>query len=262
MKDEQLMETAMLAGEIMLCSGAETYRVEDTMSHILKNADAEQKEVLVMMTGIMASLKKEGQKPSTLIKRVTDRGTNLNRVVRVNEVSRKLCSGEFTVEEAYKELKNIASGRYKEFRSPLYHYFATVIAVIGFTMMFGGKVNDIWASAIVGALLGISMEVGRKLEVNDFMMDAISSMVITVFSVLLKAYLPVSINMDTIIISAIMPLVPGVAITNAVRDTLQGDYITGGSRMLEAFIKAASIALGVGIGMMLFGSKFIGRAVL
>ena len=68
--------------------------------------------------------------------------------------------------------------------------------------------------------------------------------------------------MDTIIISAIMPLVPGVAITNAVRDTLQGDYITGSSRMLEAFIKAASIALGVGIGMMLFGSKFIGRTVL
>ncbi|WP_461815826.1 threonine/serine exporter family protein [Faecalimonas sp.] len=262
MKDEQLMETAMLAGEIMLCSGAETYRVEDTMSHILKNADAEQKEVLVMMTGIMASLKKEGQKPSTLIKRVTDRGTNLNRVMRVNEVSRKLCSGEVTAEEAYKELKHIASGRYKEFTSPLYHFFATVIAVIGFTMMFGGKVNDIWASAIVGAILGISMEVGRKLEVHDFVMDAISSMVITVFSVLLKAYLPVPINMDTIIISAIMPLVPGVAITNAVRDTLQGDYITGGSRMLEAFIKAASIALGVGIGMMLFGSKFIGRTVL
>ena len=62
MNNEQLMETAMLAGEIMLCSGAETYRVEDTMSHILKNADAEQKEVLVMMTGIMATLKKRGRK--------------------------------------------------------------------------------------------------------------------------------------------------------------------------------------------------------
>lgn len=262
MNNEQLMETAMLAGEIMLCSGAETYRVEDTMSHILKNADAEQTEVLVMMTGIMATLKKEGEKPSTIIKRVTDRGTNLNRVVRVNEVSRKLCSGELTVDKAYQELKKIASGRYKEFTSPLYHFSATIIAVIGFTMMFGGKVNEIWTSAIVGALLGVCMEAGRRLEVHDFMMDAISSMAITVLTILLKAYLPVSINMDTIIISAIMPLVPGVAITNAVRDTLQGDYITGSSRMLEAFIKAASIALGVGIGMMLFGSKFIGRTVL
>ena len=43
------------------------------------------------------------------------------------------------------------------------------------------------------------------------------------------------INMDTVIISAIMPLVPGVAITNAIRDTLQGDYLSGGARVLEPF---------------------------
>ena len=59
-------------------------------------------------------------------------------------------------------------------------------------------------------------------------------------------------DMDTVIVSSLMPLVPGVAITNAVRDTLQGDYISGSARMLEAFLKAASIALGVGIGVMLY----------
>ena len=69
------------------------------------------------------------------------------------------------------------------------------------------------------------------------------------------------INMDTVIISAIMPLVPGVAITNAIRDTLQGDYLSGGARVLEAFLKAASIALGVGIGMALFGAV-AGRSFL
>lgn len=58
-----------------------------------------------------------------------------------------------------------------------------------------------------------------------------------------------------------MPLVPGVAITNAIRDTLQGDYLSGGARVLEAFLKAASIALGVGIGMALFGAV-AGRSFL
>ena len=67
--------------------------------------------------------------------------------------------------------------------------------------------------------------------------------------------------MDTVIISAIMPLVTGVAITNAIRDTLQGDYLSGGARVLEAFLKAASIALGVGIGMALFGAV-AGRSFL
>jgi uncharacterized membrane protein YjjP (DUF1212 family) len=50
-----------------------------------------------------------------------------------------------------------------------------------------------------------------------------------------------------------MPLVPGVAITNAIRDTLNGDYVSGAARAVEAFIKALAIALGVGLGLMLFG---------
>ena len=62
----------------------------------------------------------------------------------------------------------------------------------------------------------------------------------------------INLDMDIVIVSAIMPIVPGVAITNAIRDTLQGDYLSGCARILEAFLKAASIALGVGLGMSLF----------
>ncbi len=50
-----------------------------------------------------------------------------------------------------------------------------------------------------------------------------------------------------------MPLVPGTAITNAIRDTLRGDYISGSARAIEAFIVALSIALGVALGLLLLG---------
>ena len=43
-----------------------------------------------------------------------------------------------------------------------------------------------------------------------------------------------------------------VAITNAVYDTLHGDYISGAARMLEAFVTAAAIGIGVGLSMALF----------
>ena len=78
---------------------------------------------------------------------------------------------------------------------------------------------------------------------------------------LLKGLFPF-LNNDTVIISAIMPLVPGVAITNAVRDTLQGDYISGGARILEAFLKAVAIALGAGAGMALANHFFTGGGLL
>ena len=70
---------------------------------------------------------------------------------------------------------------------------------------------------------------------------------------ILREFAAPSLNMDIVIVSSIMPIVPGVAITNAIRDILQGDYLSGCARTLEAFLKAASIALGAGIGMALGG---------
>ena len=48
-----------------------------------------------------------------------------------------------------------------------------------------------------------------------------------------------------------MPMVPGVAITNAIRDTLQGDYVSGSARVMEACMEAAAIAVGACVGMAL-----------
>ena len=64
-------------------------------------------------------------------------------------------------------------------------------------------------------------------------------------------------NMDTVMIGSFMPLVPGMAITNAVRDTLRGDYLSGGARVMEAFLKALGIAIGIGIGLALCTKIFL-----
>lgn len=69
-------------------------------------------------------------------------------------------------------------------------------------------------------------------------------------------------NMDTVMIGSFMPLVPGMAITNAVRDTLRGDYLSGGARVMEAFLKALGIAIGIGIGAGALRKDFLaGRRV-
>jgi len=127
--------------------------------------------------------------------------------------------------------------------------------------MFGGSFLDVAATAVVGVLLAAIITLGEKVKMNVIIIDILSSIGIAILAIAMKTYGMKEINMDTVIISAIMPLVPGVAITNAIRDTLQGDYLSGGARVLEAFLKAASIALGVGIGMALFGAV-AGRSFL
>ena len=87
-----LMNTAILAGETMLKSGAETYRVEDTINRILKTSNAQTVETVVLMTGIFVTLDDSGIDPITVNKRVHARGMNLNRIDRVNTVSRSYCA--------------------------------------------------------------------------------------------------------------------------------------------------------------------------
>ena len=59
-------------------------------------------------------------------------------------------------------------------------------------------------------------------------------------------------NLNFMMIGTIMPLVPGVAFTNSIRDVADGDYISGSVRMLDALLVFFCIAIGVGIGFPLF----------
>lgn len=248
MDAQLLMKTATLAGELMLCSGAETYRVEDTMHHILKTADnLEMAEVLVIMTGITATIKQKDENVISIVKRVNSRSTNMSLIMEVNDISRRYCGEEITLEEAYKEL----SGLKKNIYSRLENRLGVLGICVGFAIFFGGGIREMLVTLLVGLVLTGCMTIGEKMQFHAFLQDVFGAFGIAVSSLLLSNL--VKVNLDTVIISSIMPMVPGVAITNAVRDTLQGDYLSGSARVLEAFLKAAGIAVGIAIGLLLMG---------
>lgn len=248
MDAQLLMKTAALAGELMLCSGAETYRVEDTMHHILKTADnLEMAEVLVIMTGITATIKQKDENVISIVKRVNSRSTNMSLIMEVNDISRRYCGEEITLEEAYKEL----SGLKKNIYSRLENRLGVLGICVGFAIFFGGGIQEMLVTLLVGLILTGCMTIGEKMQFHAFLQDVFGAFGIAVSSLLLSNL--VKVNLDTVIISSIMPMVPGVAITNAVRDTLQGDYLSGSARVLEAFLKAAGIAVGIAIGLLLMG---------
>lgn len=244
-----IMNTAVLAGEIMLSSGAETYRVEDTMCHILRTSKCEKIEAFALMTGIVTTLDDEKlSQPLTVVKTINNRATNMNNIIKVNEISRRYCGGKITLEKAYEQLKHVHEKQYS--RAVL--NIATALIATGFAMMLGGSSEDVLSATAVGFCLAFSLMLCRIIRMNSIISDIFSCMIMTLFTMAIMSFLVPTINMDIVIVSAIMPIVPGVAITNAIRDTLQGDYLSGCARILEAFLKAASIALGVGVGMAVF----------
>ncbi len=243
-----LMNTAVLAGEVMLRSGAETYRVEETITRILETAQVETMETVVLTTGIFVTLDNPDMENISVIKRVESRGMNLNRIERVNAVSRRYCAGEMTLEEAYEELKTIKGRQYKR----VIYNLATIGVCAGFAPLFGGSWREIAGAAAAGVMLALITTIGKSLHIHGFILNSFCAFGVALTAIILKNRF-LTMNMDIVIISSIMPIVPGVAITYAIRDSLQGDYLAGAARSMEAFMTAAAIALGVGVGMAVTG---------
>ena len=245
-----LIEMAVLAGEIMLVSGAEVYRIEDTVSRILKQSGLEGIEVFALATGIFATLSDPSISAITVVKRVNKRSTNLNRVYRVNNISRRFCAGEMTVEEAQEELKEIRTNIEYGF---LHKCIGYIMTSTFFAVLFGGNWLDCVAAGVVGLVLALAVPGASRLRFNDFCQNAAGSFALAVTALLIQRLVFFSMNIDAVIISAIMPMVPGVTFTAAIRDTLNGDYSSGVARIAEAIVVALGVASGVGAAMVVFG---------
>lgn len=249
MDEKILLEAVVLAGEIMLSSGAEVYRVEDTMKYMLRSSRCENTEAIVFATGIFVTLDVPDKEPLTMVKRIPARNTNVNRICLVNEISRRFCQGEITVEQAYAELK-------KAEKELLYKPWVKAVGIVGvsagFSFMFGGHLVDFFAAVMVGICLAAADLLVRQIRLNDFCNSAFCSFAVAVSAMAIQNFLLPRSNVDVMIISAIMSLVPGVTFTTAIRDTLNGDYAAGSARMLEAIVVALAVAAGVGLGMVFF----------
>ena len=253
-----LMDTALLAGQIMLKSGAETYRVEDTICRILHTSGLETAETFATVTGLFVTLADPSIDAITKITRVSEKQTNLSQVYDVNDVSRRLCSGVITVEEAYQELLRIKDK--KEYPISMV-YIGIIMTSSFFTLLLGGGILASVLSAINGLWIVACRHFTGRVKLNNFITDMLASFIIAVATMTYAHLLNNSVIVEIIIVGSIMPLVPGVAITNAIRDTLQGDYLSGGSSAIEAFVIAACIAVGIGVGLA-FGVAVMGGRML
>lgn len=256
MQDQALIDMAVLAGEIMLASGAEVYRVEDTVRRILEQSGFENAEVFALATGIFATLSDPSYETITVIKRVSRHSTNLNRIYRVNHVSRQFCNGAMTVAEAAAELKEIAAA--VEYGTA-YKHIGYIMTAAFFAIMFHGSALDCLAAGAVGFVLSLVVSAAAKIRLNSFCQNVSGSFALAFTALLIRQMLYAGLNLDAVIISAIMPMVPGVTFTTAIRDTLNGDYSSGVARIAEAVVVAMAVSVGVGTAMV--GFRMIGGGI-
>ncbi len=249
MSGPEAIEFAGLAGEMLLKNGAETSRVEDTIRRICTRAGLTETEVLVFPTGIIINAK-NGDTRLTKAKRIHARDINLAVVSEVNDISRKFSGGKVSLAEGLSKIRSIEAEP-KDYRFPLV-LTAGALASGSATFLLGGSAADllpaIIATAVVRILTGATA-FNLAYVFQHYMAGLFAGLIASLF-----VDFSFGQHLDKIIVGALLPLVPGVALTNAVRDFISGDLLSGTLRLVEALLVAAALAGGVGFSLALYGS--------
>lgn len=244
----KLARAATRAGMILLESGAETYRVEDTMKRICLSYGAQVVDSYATPTLLIISFSLDEELCHN-VKRTQIKNVDLSKIDKVNDLSRTIASEQLSLDAFHDKLLEIDNEKKYSDRLMV---LGAAICTFGFALFFGGSIMDAISACLIGIILKIITIQLDKIDFTSFFKYLVSGAFVTCCSIIFMK-LNICDNLDTTIISVDMLLVPGLAITNAIRDTVSGDLVSGLARTAEAFFIAIAIAIGSGIVFMLLG---------
>lgn len=243
-----MLSYAMTIGEQMLRSGAEISRVEDTIERICHAYGAERVEVLAITSSIIVTIYAKPYGSVTQTRRIHGSAYNLTKLELLNQLSRDICDQPPALAAIEERLAAID-------QTPQYN-FVTMLGIYAlisgsFALLFGGTWQDAVASAIIGVGLKPLQNLLRRVNANAFLSAVICSIFGGIFAAL-SVRIGFAQNTDLIAIGNIMLLIPGVALTNSIRDMFSGDTISGLLRFTEALLLAVTIAFGFALSARWF----------
>jgi uncharacterized membrane protein YjjP (DUF1212 family) len=250
---DEIINIVRLCARIILENGGETYRAEETAYRICKKFGFDETEVFAIPTGVFIAVSRDGTNTNTVIKRIRKCSFNLQAIETVNSISRKLTAGNMSTSDALVQLHAI----YKNTpRRKIISIFAAGLSSGCFALLFKGSVFDFFAATLCGIIVQLVASFIRTEDMFNFTISILGGFIIGIGSVLFVR-LSGTGSLDKIITGAMMPLLPGIAMTNAIRDTMRGDLLSGVARGAEAILISAALAFGVGLVLKLYFQFFI-----
>lgn len=243
---KRVLILAVRAGELMMKSGAEVYRVEDTIQRICKACKVPSVDVFALPTGIFVTLdgKDEDGDIHSQVKRLRGGAdTDLDKISKVNSFSRKFTTTDLTIDDGMVILEDIEKAPAHTFSIKL---LGAALATSFFSLLFDGSIFDFLCAPVIGCVSYCISYALSKFGINFFIRGLCSCAVAAFFTLLVTSAIPAA-HYNPIMIGIMMLYVPGVAITNSMREFLAGDIISGVARLAEAFLVAISLATGAGI---------------
>lgn len=251
MQPEQLLTCALDIGEQMLISGAEIGRVEDSVRHICTAYGCRRTDVFTITSSIVVSVEDENRNFFTQTRRITGSHTDLSKLDRLNALSRHICREKPEFDYVQNQLDRICQAK----AYPLWlEALASALIAGAFAVFFGGGWTDAAVAGVLGFGLRFAIWLLQKARLNQIFTNVVASFAMCTGAIA-ATRLGLGSDVNMIIIGNIMLLIPGIALTNSLRDMISGDIMSGMLRFFDAVMVAAAIAAGYILAAQMMGGS-------
>lgn len=249
MNYEKLLQGILDIGEEMVTCGAEVNRVEDSIMRMCHAYGMTRVNVFIITSNIQVTLEAPDGNIITQIRRMVKFSVNFDRLDYLNSLSRYVCSKKPDVDELQRRLDEVLN---RPKQSRFLSFLSLIFVASGFTVFFGGNFMDAVAAAIMGITIGAMDIILSTRERNQIVYNFMSS-VVAGFVAIFLVKCGIGVHADLIMIGGIMLLIPGIAMTNAMRDMLIGDIASGMLRLSNAILVSTAIACGFAFSIIVLG---------
>ena len=251
MNYSRLLQVILDIAEEMLVCGAEVSRVEDSIVRMCSayGCDKKRINVFIITSNIQVTIEDPNGNIITQIRRILRSGTDFDKLDYLNDLSRYVCAELPPVEQIRCIFEKVMERKnYPDWIVCV----GSAMAAGAFVVFFGGSIADGIAATVAGIGIMVMLNFFGRFEQNQLAKSFIVSL-ITGILIALMISLGLGDHGDKIMIGSIMLLIPGIAMTNSVRDMLTGDIVTGMLRLTNSLLQATAIACGFALSIMLTG---------
>lgn len=239
MDGEKVLDAVIDVGMGILVSGGEVSRVEDSVKRMLLAYGIKKVDVFTITSVINVTIHTETGRIYTNTRRIKRTELNLKRLDMLNSLSRFICDNKPEPEKIKKRLKRIMV--YEEY-SLLVKNISYAVVSFSFCKIGDGNFIECVISGLLGIILINTVKLFERLDVNK-LVALIGASFICGMMGRVGAYI-FSVDASKIAVGNIMLLVPGLTVTNALRDLITGDTMAGILHFCDGILIATCLVLG------------------
>lgn len=246
---KRILEGILDIGEAMLCSGAENFRLDDTLYRMCKSYGFKRYDVFAIPSNIQITVETPEGEILTQVRHIESTGINYDRLDYLNNLARYVCQNTpdaRELHEKYLEVMNRPEPR------QITTYLAGIMGGAGFAVFFGCGLMDGIVAVLVSAMIVFVGNWLGKREDNLLIYNLILAFLAEAI-IIGMTFLGIGTHPDRIMIGIVMLLISALSTTNGIREVLQRDFISGLINIMNSILGAAGIAFGIAIAMRLFG---------